>query len=552
MKDELIKLIFDSLKELKREKFKSLKILLVQLEHPWEEKYGDWSTNAALVYARQLKISPLELGQYLVSILNKKIVQLDLSKMLSKIEQAGPGFINFYLSKDYFYNELQSLLKAGENYGKLEKKKGKIQIEFISANPTGPLTLGNARGGFMGDTLASVLEWNGWEVQREYYINDRGKQIEALGHSVLKDQEAVYRGDYIEELSKQNPPPDPKKAGEWTAKMIIDQSIKKTVQRMNIHFDRWFSEKALEKTGKIQKIIEELEKKGLIYEKDGALWFKLSKFKPGGKEGQKDCVLKKSEGEYTYLAGDIAYHKNKFLERKFDQVINIWGADHYGDVPRLQAGVKALGVDVEKKLKFIIVQFVHLIEKGKEVKMSKRRGQYITIDELLDEIPPDVVRFFFLMYDPDTHMDFDLNLARDTSEKNPVYYVQYAYARICSIFKNVGAGRGLPADNPWIKGDPRVAPTDLALLKHPSELSLIRSLVRFPELVWEASQNYEVHRLPHYVINLAEKFHKFYQECRVIGEDKELSSGRLALVKATQMVLKNVLDLMGISAPEKM
>jgi len=412
----------------------------------------------------------------------------------------------------------------------------------------------------MGDVIARVLDFRGYRVYKEYYINDSGQQIKALGHSVLKDKQASYKGDYIDDLHKRNKLEDPVKVGEWASKIILPEMIQKTVKRMKIDFDTWFSEKSLYDQGKPQEIIEELDKKGLLKDKDGARWLILSKFNYGAQKEKKDCVLVKSDGEFTYLVGDIAYHQNKFFGRKFDQVINIWGADHYDDVFRLQAGVEAIGVKPEGKLKFIIVQFVRLVEGKKEVKMSKRKGQYLTVDALLDEIGLDVVRFFFLMRDPNTHLDFDLALARDTSEKNPVYYIQYAYARICSIIRKIGAAaettvgarsRACPPE-PWRRRGSPSPRVNLARLQHTTELSLIRHLIKFPELIAEVSRSYQVHRLPYYALSLAEKFHRFYKQCRVIGEDKELSQARLALIQATQIVLRNVLTLMGISAPEKM
>ncbi|MDD5627051.1 MAG: arginine--tRNA ligase [Patescibacteria group bacterium] len=543
IKDEIQKLFQDSFAELKKNpKYEKAKPIF-NLVHPSREEYGDWSANIAMSIAHQIGVSPEEVWKDLNLVLNKEIVH----ERIKKIIFVKPGFINFYLSKRWFWRELKNILERQDDYGRIEIGKGKkAQVEFISANPTGPLTLGNARGGFLGDALARVLDFVGYEAQREYYINDAGKQIEALGHSILGDAEAVYAGEYIKGLRqrclKDGKIKDAYPAGEWAAEIILREMIQKTVERMGIRFDHWFSEKSLHKKGKIKEVIEEFKEKGYVQEKDGALWFLASQFNYGHENNRKDCVLVKKNGEFTYLAGDLAYHKNKFADRGFGEVINIWGADHYGDMARLQAGVEALGY--KGKLSIILVQLVRLMEKGKEVRMSKRKGTYVTIDELLDEISLDVARFFFLMYDVDTHMDFDLDLARDTSEKNPVFYVQYAYARICSILRESHlrpSGFG---------GQARIK--NLELLKHPAELGLARELARFPETIENIASDYKVHHLPYYAISLAEKFHQFYKECRVLGDNRDLSYARLMLTRATQIVLKNVLALMGISAPEKM
>ncbi|MFA4880308.1 MAG: arginine--tRNA ligase [Candidatus Doudnabacteria bacterium] len=574
IKDKIQELLQDSFAELKKNpKYEKAKPIFT-LVHPNREEYGDWSANIAMSVAHQLGVSPEEVWKDLNLVLNKKIVH----ERIEKIGFVKPGFINFYLSKKWFWRELKDILERQDDYGRLDIGKGKkVQVEFISANPTGPLTLGNARGGFLGDVLARVLDFAGYEVQREFYINDAGKQIEALGHSILGDAEAVYKGEYIKRLRQRclkdlhdkikdaypaGESSPSRRAGEWAAEIILREMIQKTVERMGIHFDHWFSEKSLHKKGKIKEVIEELKKKGYIQEKDGALWFLASRFNYGHKNNRKDCVLVKRNGEFTYLAGDLAYHKNKFANRGFGEVINIWGADHYGDVARLQAGVEALGH--KGKLSIILVQFVRLVEKGKEVRMSKRKGTYITIDELLDEISLDVARFFFLAYDVDTHMDFDLDLARDTSEKNPVFYVQYAYARICSILKESHLRQGFLLRPPEADYEGQVGGQvglrqifqtgikNLELLKHPTELGLVRELAKFPETIENIAFDYKVHRLPYYAISLAEKFHQFYKECRVLGDNRDLSCARLMLTRATQIVLKNVLTLMGISAPKKM
>ena len=423
-------------------------------------------------------------------------------------------------------------MRKEEKFGRLSLGKGKkVQVEFISANPTGPLTVGNARGGPFGDVLGNVLKKAGYKVEKAYYINDYGKQILVLGHSVLKDEKAEYKGDYINYLNKKIKEKDPYRAGEKAAKIITDEMIRKTVKKLGIKYDEWFSEKSLYSSGEVDKAIGFLKKKGLIYEKEGATWFKSSQY-----GDERDRVLIKADGGKTYLAGDIAYHKYKFDKKKFDKAINIWGADHYGDVPGLMAGVEVLGH--KGKLDIILLQFVTLLERNKRLKMSKRKGIYVAMDELLDQVSSDVVRFFFLQKSADTHLKFDLSLAKEQSEKNPVYYIQYAHARICSILGK-------------IKGF-KIGIKNLGLLNHPSELGLIKHLMRFPEIIEDTARDYQVQRIPRYAYELAESFHRFYRDCRVIAEDKELQEARLALISATKIVLKEALDLMGISAPKKM
>lgn len=510
----------------------------ITVECPADEKYGDYSTNIALKIAPLAKKPSMTIAKILTGRLKEKI-------LFAKIKIAPPGFINFYLLKEYLQERVEEILEEGTNYGSVDIGYGqKVQVEFISANPTGPLTLGNARGGFLGDTIANIFKKTGCDVEREFLINDAGYQVEVLGHSILGDEKTQYKGEYIEALRekfKESLSKSPKELGYEAAQYIIETMIKPTIsERMKIKFDNWFSEKKLRDSGAIEKITDLLKEKGLTYEKEGALWFRSSDF-----GDDKDRVLITSEenersGEATYILPDIAYHYNKLVERKFDKVIDIWAADHHGYVARLEAAKKAL--EMPGELKIIVMQLVRLFQGGKEVRMSKRAGIYITIDELLEEIPLDVARFFFLMYSPDTHMDFNLDLAKERSEKNPVYYVQYAYARISSILKKAaaeGAGFELPLKN-------------LDLLQEAAETELIKQLIRLPEIVEDTAQDYQVQRLPQYALNLVRAFHKFYEECRVISDDKNLTKARLSLVEATRIVLKNTLDLMGISAPEKM
>ncbi len=493
----------------------------VQLEHPAKAEFGDFSTNVAL----KAKIEP-----------DKIIDKLKNNDLFEKVAKAGPGFINFYLSKKALYNELAKILKQEDNYGQLDiGNNKKIQVEFISANPTGPLTVANARGGPYGDVLANVLNKAGFKAAKAFYVNDMGQQIIALGHSVLKDKKAQYKGEYINQLAKKIKGKDPYKAGQIAAKHIIKDYIKKTTDKMGIKYDEWIFESDLHKSDKVDKILDFLKGKGLTYQKDGAEWFKSSKF-----GDERDRVMIKKDGAKTYLAGDIALHNYKFKDKKFEQVINVWGADHHGDVPGLMAGVEAIGY--KDKLKIVLLQFVTILEKGEKQRMSKRAGVYVTMDELLDKAGNDATRFFFLQKSPDTHLNFSLDLAQEQSNKNPVYYVQYAHARICSILRKVVVGGSPPAKPRGLPPTPQ----------HSAELNLIKQLVKFPEIVEDTVRDYQIQRLPYYSLELANRFHKFYENCRVLDKDKEIAQARINLVKATQIVLKNTLELMGISAPEKM
>lgn len=495
---------------------------------PEPEKFGDYTVTVAMALSKVLKRKPLEIAG--------EIKELIKAEGFKKIEVVAPGYINFHLSEKYLQDKITEINKEKEKFGNSALGKGiTVNNEFISANPTGPLHLGNGRGGFYGDSIGRVLRKAGYAVTNEYYINDAGEQVLKLGHSVLRDSEAVYAGDYIDELNKKfGSISDVKDAGEKSAAAIISEIIKKTAQdKMQIDFDVWFSEKDLYKEKYVEKAIETLKAKKVTYDKDGALWLKTTDF-----DDDKDRVLIKSDGQKTYVAADCGYILNK-IGRGFQRMIEVWGADHHGYISRFKAAAKALGFSGE--LKFIIVQLVRLVKDGKEVRMSKRAGNVVYIDELIDKVGHDVARFFFLMYSPDTHMNFDLGLAEERSEKNPVYYVQYAHARICSILRKAAEEKF------------KIKEADLSLLTHEKELSLIRELNKFPELVEEIAGNYEVHGLPHYAIRLADKFHSFYDACRVIeAANPSLSNARLNLVKAVKIVLAETLSLIGVNAPEKM
>ena len=508
----------------------------VKIERPAEPAFGDYATNISMV----LKKDPQEIADTI------KV------NIIEKVEVKN-GFINFFISKKYLQKQIEEILKEKEKYGNLKIGKGqKVNIEFCSANPTGPLHLGHGRGAFWGDVLSNIFEKADYNVTREYFINDYGRQKLILGKSI----DARYRESFgekiefgkdfywavditntatvirAEEGDKYLKIPEDKRVNIFAEKGIEERLniIKETLKKINVKFDIWFSEKNLYKKDLVKKAIKELEKRGFTYEKEGALWFKSTEF-----GDDKDRVLIRADGEPTYFASDTAYHSDKVL-RKYDLMIDGWGADHFGYKPRLMAAAKVLGFD--QKLNIIIGQFVRLVEKGKEVKMSKRGGTFVTLEELIDEVGPDVARFFFLAKSVDTHIDFNLDLAKEQSEKNPVYYIQYAHARICSILRKA----------PSFKSNI----SDLGLLTHQSELQLIKQLIRLPEIIEDTAKDYQVQRLPQYATDLATSFHQFYRDCQVISEDKNITQARLGLISATKIVLENTLNLMGISAPEKM
>ncbi len=550
MKNEIRNLIKKTVFEIFKDNFSSLKFNI----DTTDERFGDYSTNIAMslfrwqaaavdshvndgsVWASSVaKGIGFKTPSEVAEIIAEKLRGFD---MFNSVTVAGPGFINFKLSLPYLQQKISEIIEAGESYGHSDLGQDlKVNLEFISANPTGPLTLGNGRGGYTGDVLANVLRAFGARVEREYYINDRGAQILALGHSVLKDAEALYKGAYIDEIAPKISSKEPMTAGQEAAAILMEESIKKTIQKMGIKFDHWSSESHLFQ-GPVEEVMGLLTKNDLIYRQEGAQWLKTTKF-----SDDKDRVLVTGKGEYTYLAADLAYHYIK-IKRGYNTLIDIWGADHHGYIGRMKAGIQILEEELKAGVNFqiLIAQLVRLMSKGQEVKMSKRAGTYVMLDELIDEVGADVTRFFFLERSLDTHMDFDLDLAKEHSEKNPVYYVQYAYARIHSILvKSKSKKHALQRSK-----------SDLDLIKDPAELALIKELVKLPDMVIETAEDYQVQRLPFYAIGLANKFHNFYEHCRVISDDENLTSARLELIKATQIVLKKTLDLMGVSAPEKM
>lgn len=513
---------------------------LVALEDPASPLFGDFSSNIAMVLARPLKKPP----QIIANEIAEKLKKVEIIKKHFIINVPPPsGFINFFFNDQTFGELIDEIIKAKDDFGKSEPKKQKILLEFLSANPTGPMHLGNGRGGFTGDCLANVLQWAGYEVWREYYVNDAGNQVINLGKSVMaaagfyqeQEGEKLYKADYINDLVKKiNPKKDEtaEEVGQQAVAIMLEDIQRTAKEKMKIKYDQWYSEQILYDSGKIDAILKWLEKENLVYEKEGAVWFASSRF-----GDDKDRVVVKSDGEKTYMLSDIAYHKDKF-DRGFDKLIDIFGADHHGYVGRTKAAVETLGH--KGKIDFILVQLVRLIENGKEVKMSKRGGTFVTIEELIDEVGQDVARFFFIMRAPETHMDFDLNLAREHSPKNPVYYVQYAHARICSILKKA---EGLPIVDGETDGKNEMTVGCADLLE--------RQLTKFPKLIEDLAKSYAVHQLPAYAIKIADAFHKFYEKERII-EDGKVNGKRLKIIKAAQIVLKNVLTVIGVKAPEQM
>lgn len=505
---------------------------------PDNPEWGDYATNVAMLLASRDKIVPIIAANRIVERLIPKLGQA------AEVSPAAPGFINLRLKPAFLQEQVRTIIEQGEKYGSSDwGAETRAIVEFVSANPTGPLTIANARGGFLGDTLSRVLERFGAKVMREYYVNDTGGQIETLGKSILaakgiyrpgRDEE-LYKGDYIDSLAARLEGADPLDLGEAAALFILDKIIKPELKIMQIEFDQFFSEKSLEKTGQMRQILGLLQKKGLIFEKEGALWLKAQQF-----GSQTDRVLVRSDGRHTYLAADIVYHLNK-IKRGYTLLITIVGADHAGELPvvkRLIDDLLRYQYGWNGEFRLIMTQLVKVVEKGQEIKMSKRKGTYVTPDELIREVGLDAVRFFFLLHSPEAHLTFDLDVAREKSEKNPVFRVQYGHARLSSILRKA---RGTP-----------YGLDKLDLLRDKHEHRLIKKLIQFPEMVEEVATTAQVQKLPHYALDLVGELHGFYEKVRVISDNKDLTSARLALMKAAQIVLKNTLSLMGISAPQKM
>lgn len=557
-------------------KIEAVPLPAFNVERPADVSHGDFSCNAAMASAKALRNNPRAIGQMIADA-----AVLD-GTVFEKIEVAGPGFLNFFISPLWFNETVGEVISSGSDYGKTELGNGKrVLVEFVSANPTGPMHIGNARGGALGDSLSSVLQFAGYEVEREFYVNDAGNQIEKFGKSlsirymqiadgnkadiiasygdddvcrkIFEDEENfpmpedVYKGvDIIEHAYNfykingdkfVNADEESRKSAlvEYALPLNID-GLERDLKKYRIVYDTWFRESSLHKNGAVKQIVDMLTEKGQTYEKDGAIWFKASDF-----GDDQDRVLVRANGIPTYFVPDIAYHYNKLVTRGFDKAIDILGADHHGYIARMKAALTALGVDASK-LDIVIMQMVMLVRNGETVKLSKRSGKAITLSTLLDEVPIDAARFFFNLRDPNTHLEFDLELAIEESSNNPVFYVQYAHARICSILRRMEE-EGTGYSN---------IPVSELNFNHPAELALIRHIAALPDCINEAAKDYNPSKITKYLCDLAQLFHKFYDNCKIKGEEENILQSRLSLCVATKTVFKNLLDLLKVDAPEKM
>ncbi len=522
----------------------------VVVETPKHRQHGDFATNFALVAAKSQKMAPRRIAEILVAGLK------DDDSLFASVQIAGPGFINFHLRPEAWYPVLDRIHRQKLEYGASNLGQGhRVQVEFVSSNPTGPLHVGHGRGAAVGDAVANLLAFCGYEVEKEYYINDSGRQIRTLGLSVwLRGAELTgqqvdfpqdcYQGDYIIDIAKQlldlkgeqlfarQSRDAVMECARFATEKILG-GIRHDLERFNVVFDQWFSEQSLYDSGQYERIVSQLEQEGVVYRKDGALWFRTSSF-----GDEKDRVVVRANGQPTYFASDIAYHKNKF-ERGFETVIDVWGADHHGYIPRLTAAVEAMGYNREQ-FKVILVQLVNLLRGGEPVAMSTRAGQFVTLADVIDEVGTDAARFIFLTRATDSPLDFDLELAKQKSNDNPVYYVQYVHARICSIMAKA-AERGIE-----LRGNPGLQ------LDTAEEIKLIKALARYPEVVATAAGRMEPHRVTFFLMELAACFHAYYNKHRVLTDDRQLSLSRLYLVEAVKLVIHNGLKLLGVSAPTKM
>ncbi len=525
------------------------------VEIPADTSHGDFATNAAMVCARTFRCAPRKVAE---AICQNLVLE---GSGIERVEIAGPGFINFFLSQGWFSEVVHSVLAQGDAYGRTSFGSGeKVQVEFVSANPTGPMHMGNARGGAIGDCLAAALDWAGYEVTREFYVNDAGNQIEKFGRSLEARYLQIYQGEDAVEFPEDGYHGDDIKAraqefadlhgnrlvqadGPDRRRELIGYALPKNIEKLRqdlesyrIAYDVWFLESTLH-NGAIDQAIQRLSDRGMTYEKEGALWYKATE-----NGGEKDEVLVRANGFPTYFAADIAYHYNKFAVRGFDRVINVWGADHHGHVARLKGAMDAIGLD-GSKLDIVLMQLVRLMKDGKPYKMSKRTGKAVSLTDLIEEVPVDAARFYFNMREPNSTFDFDLDLAIEQSSQNPVYYVQYAHARICSILRKL-AEEGV---------SPRACTADeLDAMDGPFETELIRCLARFPQEIVETARSYDPAKLTKYAVEAATLFHKFYDKCRIRGEAEPLMQARLNLCLAVRTVLRNVLTILKITVPESM
>lgn len=525
----------------------------VELEEPKIQAHGDFSTNTAMVMAKIQKMPPRKIAEALIKNLD------DRESIIDKTEIAGPGFINFFINPKAWVPVLQDVHEKDGQYGASSIGAGrKIQIEFVSANPTGPLHVGHGRGAAVGDSVANILAFSGYDVQREYYINDSGRQINTLGNSVflryreifgqqIDFPEDYYQGDYIKDIAEAVRKEkndeliniDQDKAVDWCARFAADSilaGIRNDLEDFGVRFDKWFSEQTLFDSGRVEQIINDFKDQGIIYEKDRALWFKTSDY-----GDEKDRVVVRSNGQTTYFASDIAYHRNKY-ERGMDKVIDVWGADHHGYIPRMTASIVASGQEKDQ-FGVILVQLVNLLRGGVPVAMSSRAGEFVTLKDVVDEVGADAARFIFLTRHYESKLDFDLELAKKKTNDNPVFYVQYVHARISSILAKAGEC-GI--------NEIKFSNESVNLLKEAEDISLIKHLARYPEAVKAGARLMEPHRITYYLMELSSAFHTYYNKHKVLTDDPDLTLGRLYLVMAVKKVIKNGLNLLGVSAPEKM
>ena len=521
--------------------------IVIQL--PKIASHGDFSTNLAMQLASTLNENPKKIAE----TISKKLME-DFPELIQKAKVAGPGFINIDVNKSYITSQLHTILKSKTDFGKSNDFKGKkALVEFVSANPTGPLTVGHGRGAMLGDVISNILHWNGYDVEREYYYNNAGKQMERLGLSVQSRYLQIlgestifpkegYEGEYIIEIAQALNEKDGDIHKNTTdlsvfikaAENQIFKEIKNTLSLLKLNFNNYFNEQSLYDSGAIKGIINKLKKKKLIYEKDGATWFKATK---AGRE--QDRVIIKSSGEPTYRLPDIAYHQNK-IKRGYDIIIDILGADHMDAYPDVLAAIEQMGHNT-KNIKVLIHQFVTLTKNGEPVKMSTRKAQYVTLDELIKEVGIDVTRYFFLMRGMNSHLNFDIELAKDESDENPVFYLQYAHARLCNILKHAES----------LKHDVDLD-TDLSFLSNDSEINIIKTIMEFPLIIKNSSNSLEPQLITNYLYDLASKFHKYYAHERIVTNNKQITAARLVLIKCIKIVLNNGLTILGINAPEKM
>ncbi len=527
----------------------------IEVDIPKDASHGDYASNMAMVLASHAtrKLPPRRIAEFISENIQ------DSEDFLEKVEVAGPGFMNFFIRENVWATFLEDVDKLGDRYGASEYGRGKkTHIEFVSANPTGPLHIGHARGAVVGDVIANILDESGFSVFREYYINDAGNQMNNLGKSVMfrylnllggdiEFPEGCYQGEYIKDLAREiitreggayrtrNKDEVVRIFTDHAASAILNE-IKDDLKDFGVVFDNYFSERNLYENDQVGKLLAELEEKRFVYRDGETIWFKTTDF-----GDEKDRVVVRRNGEPTYFAADIAYHHNKYI-RGFDTLIDIWGADHHGYIPRMVACIEALG-HKKDSLKIVLVQLVNLLRYGKPVPMSTRAGEFVTLKEVVDEVGKDAARYNFLMRRSDSHLDFDLELAKKQSNENPVYYVQYAHARICSILRNAGEQK---------QKVPRYSEVNLHYLKLPEEVNLIKAITRFPEVIEGAALALEPHRLTFYLNDLAALFHSYYNKHRVLSDDEELSKARLFLIKSILTVLRNTLRLLGVSAPERM